>query len=321
MDQGSTYNWIPFWPPTAANTGHAVNSLFVAEIALSFTILATVIGMILFSLVVYRRGSTISRADLVKKTWRFEIGWTTATFLLFLVAFVWGAVLYIWMYETPPGDLEIYVVGKQWMWKFEHPGGQREINTLHVPVGKAVRLVMGSEDVIHSLFIPAFRLKHDVVPGTYETMWFKADHPGTYRLECSEYCGTEHAHMRGEIVVMSQPDYAVWLRQQGVRESLAQQGEALFRAHGCSGCHSINSTVHAPSLAGLYGTYVHMQDGTVRLADERYLRDCMLNPRSFTVAGYPPIMPDFSGQLSEDDLLKLVAYIQSLSTSNKEPVR
>ncbi|HEX5454861.1 MAG TPA: cytochrome c oxidase subunit II [Stellaceae bacterium] len=321
MFHGSTYSWIPFWPPTASNTGNVVNSLFVAETALAFAILATVIGLISTYLVLYRRGTAFSRADRVKKTWHFEIGWTTATFLLFFVAFVWGASIYIWMYQTPRGDLEVYAVGKQWMWKFQHPGGQREINTLHVPVGKKVRVVIASQDVIHSLFIPAFRLKRDAVPGTYETMWFKADKTGTYMLECSEYCGTEHAHMRGEIVVMSVPDYTNWLRQRGVHDSLAQEGEQLFRAHGCSGCHGANSTVHAPSLVGIYGTYVHLQDGSVRYADEAYLRDCILRPRSFTVAGYPPIMPDFSGQLSEDDLIKLIEYIRSLSAGNKGSVR
>jgi cytochrome c oxidase subunit 2 len=199
------------------------------------------------------------------------------------------------------------------MWKVEHPGGQREIDAMHIPVDKTIRVVMASEDVIHSFFIPAFRLKHDVVPGTYETIWFKAHKPGIYRLECTQYCGLQHATMQGKVVVMNGPDYAHWLTTQGVHESMAEQGEKLFRAHGCSGCHGANSTVHAPSLEGVFGSYVHLQDGSVRLADEAYLRDCILNPRSFTVAGYPPIMPDFSGQISESDLMKIVAYIQSLS--------
>jgi cytochrome c oxidase subunit 2 len=198
------------------------------------------------------------------------------------------------------------------MWKIEHPGGQREIDALHVPVDKTIRVVMASEDVIHSFFVPAFRIKRDVVPGTLETIWFKANKTGVFKLECTQFCGLQHATMKGEVDVLSGPDYARWLTEQGVHESLAEQGEAVFRAHGCSGCHSDNSTVHAPSLAGLYGTLVHLQDGSVRLADEAYIRDCILNPRSFVVAGYPPVMPDFSGQLSEDDLVKLVAYIRSL---------
>ncbi len=305
--------WIPFWPDTAASSGHAVNTLFVAELALSAVIMLTVVVMMLYFASRYRKGSDASRAGRVQKTWHFEIAWTTATLAMFLVLFVYGAQLYVWLFQAPRGDEEVYVVGKQWMWKVEHPGGQREINAMHVPVDKTIRVVMASEDVIHSFFIPAFRLKHDVVPGTTEAIWFKADKPGTYRLECTQYCGLQHATMQGKVVVMSAPDYARWLTTQGVHESMAQEGEKLFRAHGCSGCHGDNSTVHAPSLNGLYGTYAHLQDGSVRLADEAYLRDCILNPRSFTVAGYPPIMPDFSGQLDESELMKIVAYIQSLA--------
>jgi cytochrome c oxidase subunit 2 len=305
-------HWIPFWPPTAAVNGVAVNNLYIAEVVVSGLIMATVVAMMLTFCIRYRRGSDASRANRVEKTWHFEIAWTAATLGAFLMLFVWGASIYIWLYQAPPGDEEVYVVAKRWMWKVEHPGGQREIDALHVPVDKTIRLVMASQDVIHSFFIPAFRIKRDVVPGTNETLWFKADRTGVFKLECTQYCGLQHATMKGEVVVMSGGDYARWLTEQGVHDSLAQQGEKVFRAHGCSGCHDRNSTVHAPSLAGLYGTFVHLQDGSVRLADEAYLRDCILNPRSFTVAGYPPIMPDFTGQLGEDELLKLIAYIKSL---------
>jgi cytochrome c oxidase subunit 2 len=270
--------------------------------------------MMLTFCVRYRAGSTVSRADRVQKTWHWEIGWTTATFVMFLVLFVWGASVYIWLFKSPPGDIEIYVVAKQWMWKLQHPGGQREIDALHIPVDKTIRLVMASQDVIHSFFVPAFRIKHDVVPGTYETIWFKATKTGTYTFECAQYCGTQHATMKGEVVVMTPPEYARWLTEQGVNQSLAQQGEALFRQHGCSGCHGANSTVHAPDLVGLYGSLVHLQDGSTVRADERYIRDSILMPKSQIVVGYPPIMPDFSGQLSEEELFKLVAYIQSLGS-------
>jgi cytochrome c oxidase subunit 2 len=306
------YRWIPFWPDTAAVNAVVVNNLYIAELGLSALIMVTVVAMMLMFCIRYRKGSAASRADRVQKTWHFEIGWTTATLIAFLALFVWGASIYIWLYQPPTADEEVYVVGKQWMWKVQHPGGQREIDALHVPVDKTIRVVMASEDVIHSFFIPAFRIKRDVVPGTLQTIWFKADKTGVFKLECTQFCGLQHATMKGEVDVLSGPEYARWLTQQGVHETLAQQGEAVFRAHGCSGCHDANSTVHAPSLAGLYGTYVHLQDGSVRLADEAYIRDCILNPRSFTVAGYPPIMPDFSGQLGEDDLMKLVAYIKSL---------
>jgi cytochrome c oxidase subunit 2 len=314
------YHWIPFWPDTAAVNGVVVNNLYIAELALSALIMVTVVAMMLTFCVRYRNGGSASRAGLIEKTWHFEIAWTVATLGVFLVIFVWGAQVYAWLYEPPPADEEVYVVGKQWMWKIEHAGGQREIDALHVPVDKTIRLVMASEDVIHSFFVPAFRIKHDVVPGTLETIWFKANKTGVFRFECTQYCGLQHATMQGKIVVMTGADYARWLTDQGVQESLAEQGAELFRAHGCSGCHGENSIVHAPSLRGLYGTLVHLQDGSVRLADEGYIRDCILNPRSFTVAGYPPVMPDFSGQLGEGDVLKLTAYIKSLG-GNQESRR
>jgi cytochrome c oxidase subunit 2 len=307
------YHWIPFWPDTAAVNAVVVNNLYIAELSLSILIIATVVVMMLTFCIRYRYGSTASRANLVQKTWHWEISWTTATLVLFLVLFVWGAAIYIWLYDSPRGDLEVYVVGKQWMWKMEYPGGQREIDSLHVPVDKTVRLVLASQDVVHSFFIPAFRIKHDVVPGQYETIWFKATKTGEYRIECSEYCGTQHAHMRGSVVVMEPTAYAQWLRHQGVKESLAEQGEALFRRYGCSGCHAESSTVHAPSLNGLYGRLVHLQDGSTVKADERYIRDSILLPKSQVAAGYPPVMPSFAGQIGEDDLLKLMAYIQSLA--------
>src|SRR5579871_407158 len=314
------YHWIPFWPDTAAVNAVVVNNLYIAELGLSAVIMVTVLAMMLTYCVRYRSNGTASRGHRLERTWHFEIAWTVATLGVFLIVFVWGAQVYAWLYEPPPADEEVYVVGKQWMWKVEHPGGQREIDALHVPVGKTIRVVMGLEDVIHSFFIPAFRVKHDVVPGTLETVWFKADKTGVFRLECTQFCGLQHATMQGEIDVMSGADYARWLTSQGVHESLAEQGADLFRAHGCSGCHGQNSTVHAPSLTGLYGTMVHLQDGSVRLADEAYLRDCILNPRSFTVAGFPPVMPDFAGQLGEDEVIKLIAYIKSLG-SKQESLR
>lgn len=205
------------------------------------------------------------------------------------------------------------------MWKVQHPGGQSEIDEVHIPLGKAMRLVLASQDVIHSFFIPAFRVKHDAVPGTYETFWFTANQKGVFKLECSEFCGTEHAHMIGQVVVMEAGDYAHWLTEQGVHESLAQEGEALFRRYGCSGCHGGNSAVHAPSLEGIYGHLVHLQDGSTVVADERYIRDSILLPSKQIVAGYAPIMPSFAGQIGEEDLLKLVAYIQSLGRQENQP--
>ncbi|MGE5268911.1 MAG: cytochrome c oxidase subunit II [Thiohalocapsa sp.] len=310
--------WVPFWPNTAGESGIVINNLYIAELAICFLILLLVVGLMLTFGIRYRRGSAASRASPIKKTWHWEIGWTAASLVGFLVLFVWGAAIYIWLYQPPRGDIEIYVVGKQWMWKIQHPGGQREINALHIPLGKTIRLVLASQDVVHSFFIPAFRLKHDAVPGSYQTLWLKPTKLGHFRLECSEFCGTQHAHMAGEVIVLTPQHYAQWLADQGAAGSLAEQGLALFRHYGCSGCHAAASSVHAPDLAGLYGSLVHLQDGSTVRADEAYIRDAVLLPKRKVVAGYKPIMPSFEGQIGEDDLMKIIAYIQSLSNGKEQ---
>ena len=311
------FGWMPLWPATAAESGQVVNTLFVAELVLSVVIVLTVAVLMLNFVVRYHHGSGASRAHRVRATWRYEIGWTTATLFAFLVLFVFGAHYYIWLYKSPPADVEIFVVGKQWMWKVQHPGGQREIDEIHIPIGKVVRLVIASQDVVHSFFVPAFRIKRDAVPGTYNSVWFKATAPGTYRLECSEFCGTEHVKMAGAIVAMEPAAYTDWLAERGTGETLAQEGGRLFRELGCSGCHFPTSTVHAPSLAGLYGRLVHLMDGTTVVADRQYIMDSILLPKKQIVAGYPPVMPSFAGQVSEEDLIKLIAYVESLSPGTR----
>jgi cytochrome c oxidase subunit 2 len=240
------------------------------------------------------------------------VSWTAATLLVFVGLAVWGGSLYVHLYNPPRDALQIFVVGKQWMWKAQHPGGQREINALHVPVGQDIRLVMASQDVIHSFYIPALRIKQDVVPGRYETMWFRADRVGRYHLFCAEYCGTDHAKMGGWVTVMSPRDFSDWLRMQGGQQSLAAQGRQLFHRYGCSGCHDPGGTVRAPNLNGVFGSPVPLSDGSVVIADERYVRDSILDPKGQVAAGYAPVMPTFKGQIGEDDLAKLVAYIESI---------
>jgi cytochrome c oxidase subunit 2 len=308
------HGWLPFWPQSAAVSARIIDTINIAEFALIGLILLFVFGLMLVFCVRFRHGSPVPRTLESAKSWRFEIGWTAATLAAFFVLFVYGAHAYLQLYG-PPGhtDLELYVVGKQWMWEVQHPGGQREIDAMHVPLGRTVRVVFASEDVIHSFFVPAFRLKRDVVPGQFETFWFEPTRLGTYRMECSEFCGTEHAHMAGTVTVVTPAAYARWLEDQGVSESLAQQGSVLALRHGCLGCHSGASTIHAPSLAGLYGSVVYLADGRTMRADERYIRDCILLPQTQRVAGYPPVMPSFAGQLSEQDLIRLLAYIQSLA--------
>ena len=201
-----------------------------------------------------------------------------------------------------------------------------QINAVHLPVGRPVQLIMTSEDVIHDFSVPAFRIKHDVLPGRYETLWFEATEPGTYHLFCTQLCGTGHSQMVGDIFAMSGPDYEKWLEEASASGTMANEGKTLFMRFGCSGCHGGNgaggrqsaSTVPAPPLAGLYGSPVTLDDGQVVIADDAYIRDCILIPEKRRVASYPPIMPSFSGIIDEENVLKLVAYIKSLAPEKQQ---
>jgi cytochrome c oxidase subunit II len=303
---------FPFWPPRASAYAGQLDFLFTCLLVIGGLTAGLVMFLLLFFANKYRHGSNADRSGTTKKTWRWEVGWTTASLLIFVGLAMWGADIYLHLFNPPANALQIFVVGKQWMWKAQHPGGQREINELHVPVGQPVRLVLASQDVIHSFFIPALRIKQDVVPGRYETMWFRADKVGRYHLFCAEYCGTDHAHMGGWLTVMNARDFADWLQAQGGQETLSGQGQELFRRYGCSGCHDPGGTVRAPQLQGLFGSPVPLSDGSVVVADERYVRDSILSPNAQVAAGYAPVMPTFAGQVSEDDLAKLVAYIESI---------
>jgi cytochrome c oxidase subunit 2 len=221
------------------------------------------------------------------------------------------------MYDVPDDAAEVYVLGRQWMWELRHPGGKREINELHVPVGRPVRLTMTSQDVIHSFFIPAFRIKQDVVPGRYTSLWFQATKPGRYHLFCAEYCGTDHSGMVGSVVAMDPADFQQWLEEGTAEESMSVAGERLFRQLGCSGCHAPNATVRAPLLEGVFGHPVPLDGGSFVQADERYIRDSILLPATQVVAGYKPVMPTFQGHISEEDLLKIVAYIKAIGKDER----
>ena len=311
------FEWMPFWPATAAESGQVVNTLFIAELVLSVVIVLTVAVLMLNFVVRYHHGSSASRAHRVHATWRYEIGWTSATLVAFLVLFVFGAHYYIWLYKSPPADIEIFVVGKQWMWKVQHPGGQREIDEMHVPVGKIVRLVIASQDVVHSFFVPAFRIKRDAVPGTYNSVWFKATaarHLPSRMLRVLRHRARQDGRR-------DRRDGAGRLCRlaggAGDRRNAGAAGGGLFRELGCSGCHSPTSTVHAPSLVGLYGRLVHLMDGTTVVADRQYIMDSILLPKKQIVAGYPPVMPSFAGQVGEEELMKLIAYIKSLSPGTR----
>jgi cytochrome c oxidase subunit 2 len=257
----------------------------------------------------YRAGSPADRAHPPAQNRWVETAWIVAPLAIFLAFFAWAAMVYAGFYTRRDGAMTVYVVGKQWMWKVEHANGRREIDELHLPVGEPVHLLLSTQDAIHSFYVPAFRIKQDAVPGRYTSLWFTPTREGEYRLSCAEYCGTDHARMGGRVVVLSPPAFAEWLQKGNQNAPLAARGFELFRRKGCSGCH-VNSTVHAPDLAGIFGRVVHLSDGRSLRADEAYLRDSILLPKRDVVAGYEPIMPSFQGQLSEDELAALVSYLK-----------
>jgi len=250
-------------------------------------------------------------AEQIEGSNALEITWSTIPFLIFMVIFAWGAVVYF-KERTPPTDsTEVYVVAKQWMWKLEHAEGQREINELHIPVGRDVKMIMTSQDVIHSFFIPAFRIKQDVLPGRYTVAWFRAIKPGTYHLFCAEYCGTQHSGMVGDIVVLEPAQYEAWMNG-GSTGPLSATGEKIFAELGCSTCHRADAQGRGPNLNGVFGKPVQLEDGRTVTADENYLRECILDPGAKRVKGFQPIMPTFQGLVSEEQVNALVAYIKSI---------
>lgn len=301
-------------PPLEAASRWAsdIDTLLLALAALSVVVVGGIGALIVIFAVRYRRGSPASHGAGARRNRVLEAVWIGLPLLIFLGIFVWSAALYRGLH-APPGDaLTINVIAKQWMWKAQHQGGQREINELHVPLGRPVKLVMTSQDVIHSLFVPAFRVKQDVLPGRYTSLWFEPTREGVFPLYCAELCGAEHSRMGGRLVVLSPVRYEGWLKSNPGSGSLADRGAKLFRRLGCSGCHGDNATVHAPQLDGIYGRSVPLADGGWVQVDERYIRDAILLPAHEVAAGYAPIMPSFQGQVGEDELLELIAYIRSL---------
>lgn len=300
--------------PGASSVAARVDLLFLSLLAVSTLVMAAVTILIVWFSIRYRRGSAADRSAPPSGERGLEIGWTLTPLLIFLGLFVWAAYDFSMLYRPPPDAMPVYVVAKQWMWKLQHANGRREIDELHVPLGQPVRLLMTSQDVIHSFYVPAFRIKQDVVPGRYTSIWFKATEPGEFHLYCAEYCGTQHAGMRGRVVVLPPAEYARWLERGTQGPDLAARGFALFRQHGCSGCHDPQSSVHAPDLNGLLGRMVHLQDGRSLIADENYIRDSILLPKKDVVAGFEPIMPSFAGQIDEEDIAALIGFIRSTAT-------
>ncbi len=308
-----------FLPEVASTQALQTDRIFVGLVILSGIIIVLVAMLIFVFSLRYQRGSNAKRGALPKVMSReFEVGWTSATLFLALFIFWWVSSTELSALVAPKDALEIHVVAKQWMWKTQHANGAREINELHVPIDTPVRLVMTSQDAIHSFFVPAFRMKKDVLPGRYTETWFQPTKEGVFHLFCAEYCGSEHSRMTGRIVVLSKDTYGSWLAAQPQGDDLAKEGEAVFRARGCSGCHAEASKVHAPTLRGLYGRAVQLADGRTVTADESYLRDSMLMPKRDIAAGYEPIMPSYAGILSDGEIISLTAYIRSLSSTGSK---
>jgi len=289
-----------------------VDNIYFALLALCGTVAILIFLVAAFFCIRYRRGTKVDRTPLKGSPIPLEITWTAIPLFIFIAIFFWAAEVFFGMSRPPADATEIYVVGKQWMWKIQHPDGRREINELHLPVGQPVKLIMTSQDVIHDFFVPGFRTKQDVVPGRYTTEWFTPTQPGRYHIFCSQYCGTNHALMVGTVYVQEPAEQARWLAQQPAPDSLVSIGERAFRTRGCSGCHAPNAAIRAPLLDGIYGKQVPLSDSTLVTANEQYLRDSILLPNKQISAGYQPIMPTFQGQISEEELNAIIAYLKSL---------
>ena len=297
-----------------------VDRIFFLLVGIASLILLIVFVLIVVFSIRYRRGSKAKRGELPAILRReIEIGWTTGTLFLAIFMFWWGVARPFATDPGPSNPLEIHILAKQWMWKAEHPNGAREINTLHIPIDTPIRLVMTSQDVIHSFFVPAFRVKHDVLPDRNVELDVHPTKLGMFHLFCAEYCGTEHSNMSGDVVVMSSQDYVRWRDVQPHSDSLAAEGEALFHAFGCSWCHDPNSALHAPDLRGVFGRMVPLQDGRTVTADEAYIRDCILLPQKNVPAGYAPIMPSFSNIVDDSQITRLIAYVKSLALQEPGP--
>jgi cytochrome c oxidase subunit 2 len=304
---------FPLWPQRASTMAGNVDALYIFLIIVSAMMTGLIFCAVVYFASRYRQQQGV-QAEQIEGSTPLEITWSIIPFGVFMVIFLWGAAVYF-KSRTPPRDAtEVYVVAKQWMWKLEHAEGQREINELHVPVGRDVKLIMTSQDVIHSFYVPEFRMKQDVIPGRYTVAWFRATKPGTYHLFCTQYCGTQHSGMIGDIVVQEPAQYEAWMSG-GSTGPLSATGEKVFAELGCATCHRSDGQGRGPNLQGVFGKPVELADGGTVTADENYLRECILNPGAKRVKGFQPIMPTFQGLVSEEQVNALVAYVKSLSKS------
>ena len=312
-------SWIPFVPESASTVSGKVDALYfyLSGVTAFFTLLIS--GTLIFFVIKYRRRMPNEIPRPVAGSHKLETIWSVIPFMIAMSMFAWGAQIYFQNSRPPKNANEIYVVGKQWMWKIQHSTGQREINELHVPVGRKIKLIMTSEDTIHDFFIPAFRIKADVLPGRYTTQWFEATKAGTYHLFCAEYCGMNHSGMIGSVIVMQPTEFDNWLSGNASQQSPAVAGQQLFQSLGCVSCHGANGEGgRGPALAGLFGRKVFLTNNQTLIADEAYIRESIENPQAKVVSGFNPIMPTFQGQVTPEQLIQIISFIKSLQISNPQ---
>jgi cytochrome c oxidase subunit II len=307
---------FPFFPQQASEQAATVDALYFFLLAVSAFFAALIAILVAVFATKFHRQHDGEVGVPIHGSLALELLWTVIPLGITMIMFVWGAQVFFHMTRAPRGAMDIYVVGKQWMWKAQHTDGAREINELHVPVGRPVRLIMGSEDVIHSFFIPDFRVKADVIPGRYNTLWFTATKPGRYHIFCTQYCGTKHSNMIGWVTVMEPADYQTWLSGGSSGGSMADNGAKLFVDLTCNTCHLDTGQGRGPVLKGLYGKPVLLSNGQTVTADDAYIRESILNPQAKVVAGFQPIMPTFQGLVTEEQLLQLMAYVKSLGETS-----
>jgi len=312
------FQGLPIRPEQASTIAKGVDHLYYFLTAVDLFFTAVIFLTIFYFAIRYRRRSKDEKATQIEGSLPLEIAWSVVPLVLTVVMFLWGSSLYIRNSRPPEASTEIFVIGKQWMWQLQHPEGRREINELHVPLGRPVKLTMTSEDVIHDFFIPSFRVKKDVVPGRYSTIWFEATKTGSFHFFCAQYCGTNHSLMRGEVIVMKPDDYERWLSGGVQAQTMAGAGAALYERFACITCHG---TGKGPPFVNLYASTVKLSTGEAVVVDDAYLRESILYPSAKIVAGYPPIMPTFKGQITEEELLELISYIKSLKTEERQTAK
>ena len=304
---------IVWFPNTASTTARHVDVFLFFLVTVCGAVGLLVATLLIYFAVRYRRRPNSGPPPLTRNSGRLELFWSLTPLGFFMVMFVWGATIYFDAYRAPDDATVVYGIGKQWMWKFQHPGGQREINSLHVPIGTPVRMTLISQDVIHDFYVPAFRTQMDVIPGRYTEVWFEATKPGSYHLFCNQYCGTKHSAMIGTVTAMPRDDYEQWLRGAGAFGSLATEGQKVFASMGCPTCHTGADNARGPNLYNLYGRRERLENNQTVLVNESYIRESILNPSAKIVYGFQNIMPTFQGQLNEDEMIEIIEYIKSLT--------